>query len=185
MQQNKFARVNFQIRASMVRVTQEGQQLGIMPVDKARKIAQDAGLDLVEIVAHAQPYPVCAIMDYGRFKYEQKIKRKEQERKQRASVTQVKELRLRPGIQAHDIETKAKAARGFLEKGNTVVLNLLYKNREIAHKEVGFTVVNKILADLKDIAAPERPPKIEGNRLLCRLTPTKQNGEEHGRCAGA
>jgi translation initiation factor IF-3 len=182
MQQNKYARVNFQIRAAVVRVTQDGNQLGIMPIDKARRIAQDAGLDLVEIAAHANP-PVCSIMDYGKFRYEQKIKRKEQERKQREASVQIKEIRLRPAIADHDIQTKSKAARAFLEKGNLVQLNLQYKNREIAHKEQGFNVVNKILADLKDIAAAERPPKIEGNKLVCRIIPRQE--VENGRCKGA
>ncbi len=168
--QDKVIRVNFQIRSNTVRVTRDGKQLGIMPTNKALMLAQGDGLDLVEIVANANP-PVCSIMDYGKFKYEQNIKKKEQERKQRVSDTKIKELRLRPGIADHDIETKSKAARAFLENGNYVQLNLQYKHREIAHKEQGFDVMNKIIKSLGDIAAAERPPKLEGNRLICKLLP--------------
>ncbi len=177
MQHNKqhkpnknFTRVNFQIRALTVRVTQEGQQLGVMPIAKARQLAQDAGLDLVEIAPTAQP-PVCAILDYGKFKYEAKVREKEQRRKQRESTIQLKELRLRPAINDHDIETKSKAARKFLEEGMHVQLNLQFKNREITHKDQGFKVINKVIDDVKDIAAPDRLPKMEGNRLVCRLIP--------------
>ena len=168
--QNNFTKVNFQIRALTVRVTQDGQQLGVMPVVKARQIAQDAGLDLVEIAPTADP-PVCTILDYGKYRFDLKQKEKEQKRKQRESSTQIKELRLRPAINGHDIETKAKSARKFLEDGKQVQLNLQFKNREITHKEQGFNVMNKIIENVKDIAEPDRIPKMEGNRLICRLVP--------------
>jgi translation initiation factor IF-3 len=167
-----FTRVNFQIRVPTVRVVKDGEQLGIMPTDKARRIAQDAGLDLVEIAPHAQP-PVCHIIDFNKYRYQQKQKEKEQRRKQKESATELKELRLRPGIQDHDIETKVSAARRFIEDGHKVQFNLQYKNREITHKEEGFKVINKIIEAMKDVASVERLPKMEGFRLTCKLEPKK------------
>lgn len=167
-----FTRVNFQIRVPQVRVVKEGQQLGIMNTDQARKIAQDDGLDLVEIVPNARP-PVCHIIDYDKYRYQQKQKEKEQKRKQKEASVELKEIRLRPRIQDHDIETKVSAARRFLESGQRVQFNLQYKNREITHKEEGFVIVNKIIESLKDIATVERAPKMEGFRLICKLEPKK------------
>jgi translation initiation factor IF-3 len=136
MNQNKFTnannrredqnRVNWQIRVPQVRVVRDEEQLGIMPTDQARKLAMDEGLDLVEIAPTAKP-PVCRIMDYGRFKYEQNIKKKEASKKQRESQVQLKEIRLRPAIQEHDIETKLNQAKKFLEEKSKLeaVLTLL------------------------------------------------------------
>ena len=106
-------RVNWQIRAAQVRVVRDEEQLGVMPIDQARKMAMDEGMDLVEIAPTAKP-PVCRIMDYGRFKYEQNIKKKDAAKKQRESQVQVKEIRLRPAIQDHDIETKVKIGRAHV-----------------------------------------------------------------------
>jgi translation initiation factor IF-3 len=171
-------RVNFQIWATMVRVTQDGQQLGVMPIDKARRLAQDQGLDLMEVAAQAQP-PVCTILDFGKYKYEQKMKMREQMRKQRATTVQLKELRLRPGTGDHDIEVKCAQAKKFIEEGKQVQLNLKYKKREIAHKDQGFSVMNKFIARMQDCAVVERPPKIEGSTLTCRLLP-KPDKEKNG-----
>ena len=165
-----FTRVNFQIRVPNVRVVQDGKQLGVMPTDKARLLAQDAGLDLVEVAPQAQP-PVCHIIEYDKYRYMQKQKEKEQARKQKESAQELKELRLRPGIQDHDIETKANTARKFLEEGKKVQLNLQFKNREITHKDEGFKVMDKIIKSLVDVATVERQPKMEGFKLICRLEP--------------
>jgi len=167
-ERKNFTRVNFNIRVPTVRVVQDGKQLGIMPTDVARKQAMDAGLDLVEIAPQAQP-PVCSIMDFEKFRYEQKQKEKEQKKNQKKN--EIKELRLRPGIQDHDIGTKASAVRRFLEDGKKVQLNLQFKNREITHKDEGFRVMRKIIEGLADIANVERAPSMEGNRLICRLEP--------------
>lgn len=164
-------RINFNIRVPSVRVVQDGQQLGIMPTDKARQIAQEAGLDLVEIVPHAQP-PVCEIMDYGKRKFEEKIKAKEAARKQRESEIQLKEIRLRPGIAEGDIDTKVAQAKGFLAEGKNVQFNLQFKgHREMSHKEQGFAVINKVVSDLAGVCVVEKAPKLEGNRITCRLIP--------------
>lgn len=165
-----FIRVNFQIRSSSVRVTQDGNQLGIIPTDQARRIANEAGLDLIETVAHTNP-PVCIIAEYGKYRYEQKLKLKEQRKKTRESMVEIKELRLSPAIQEHDIQVKIAHIKKFLSDGKKVVLNLQYKRREFAHKEQGFKVMNKIIAELKEIANIENLPKLEGKKLICRIEP--------------
>lgn len=169
-QDKKFTRVNFQIRVPNVRVVQDGKQLGVMPTDKARLLAQDAGLDLVEVAPHAQP-PVCHIIEYDKYRYQQKQREKDQNRKQKEAATEMKELRLRPGIQDHDIETKVGAAKKFLEEGKKVQFNLQFKNREITHKDEGFRVMDKIVKSLADVASVERAPRLEGFRLVLRLEP--------------
>lgn len=167
-------RLNFLIKAPSVRVVQNGKQLGIMPINQARQIAEEAGLDLVEIVPNAKP-PVCEIKDYNKWKYEEKIREKENERKQRESQIHLKEIRLRPTIANADVETKIKQAKGFLEDGMNVQFNLQFKGqRELSHKEQGFIVINKIIADLEKLGTPERSPKFEGNRIICKLIPVKK-----------
>ncbi len=170
----KFTRINFQIKCPTVRVIQDGNPLGIMPIDSARKLAMDNGLDLVEVVPNANP-PVCQVVDYEKHKYQQKQREKEQARKQKESALELKEIRLRPGIQEHDIETKVNSIRKFLAEGKKVQLNLQFKNREITHKEEGYKVVNKIVSSLEDVAGIERPARLEGFSLTCRLVPKMQN----------
>ena len=165
-----FIRVNFNIRVPNVRVVRDGEQLGIMPTDKARKLAMDDGLDLVEVVPHANP-PVCQIIEFGKFKFQQTQKEKEQAKKQRESQIELKELRLRPGIQDNDIDTKINAAKKFLAEGKKVNFNLQFKNREITHKDEGFRVINRIIKALEEVSTVLAPPKMEGNRLICRLEP--------------
>lgn len=173
-QPQNFTRVNFQIRVPNVRVVQDGNQLGVMPTDKARLLAQDAGLDLVEVAPHADP-PVCHIIEYEKYRYQQKQREKEQIRKQKDSAQELKELRLRPGIQDHDIETKSNAAKKFLEAGKKVQLTLVFKNREITHKDEGFKVMEKIIKSLDVVASVERAPRLEGFKLVCRLEPKVTN----------
>jgi translation initiation factor IF-3 len=164
-------RVNWQIRVPQVRVVREEEQLGIMSTDEARRIAQDEGLDLVEIAPTARP-PVCRIMDYGRFKYEQNVKKKESAKKQRESQVQLKELRLRPGIADNDIETKVNQAKKFLAEGCKVQFNLQFKGqREMAHKDKGFDVMKKVVELLEPVSILEKPPRLEGNRITCFLAP--------------
>ncbi len=165
-------RVNYQIKCPTVRVVENGNQLGIFNTEKARKMAFEKGLDLVEMVAHAKP-PVCAILKYDKYRYEQKIKQKEAKKKQKS--LEIKEIRLRPGIQEHDVETKVNAVKRFLSAGKKVMLKLQYKNRELRHKEQGIEVMKKIIESLKDIASVEIQPKFESNnRLICRLEPKKE-----------
>lgn len=166
-----FTRINWQIKAQTVRLVQEGNQLGVMPIDQARRLATEAGLDLVEIAPNAKP-PVCEIKDYGKFLYEEKIKQKENARRQRESKVEIKELRLRPGIAQHDVDTKVSQARKFIEEGKKVQFNLQFKGfREISHKDNGFIIVNNIVKSLSEVADVEKEPKFEGNKIICRLTP--------------
>lgn len=164
-------RINWQIKVSKVRVVKDEVQLGVMPIDAARRLAQDDGLDLVEIVPTASP-PVCRIMDYGRFKYEEKVKKKENAKKQRGSQSQLKELRLRPGIAEHDTDTKISKAKKFLEEGHKVQFNLQFKgHREMSHRDQGFLVLKRVIDVLGSICIVEKAPKLEGNRITCCLAP--------------
>lgn len=164
-------RINWQIKVPSVRVFKDNETLGVMDTDAARNIAFDSGLDLVEMVPDSKP-PVCKIMDYSRFRYEQKIKKKEAEKKQRESVIQLKEIRLRPAIAEHDIETKINQAKKFLEQGDKVQFNLFFKGqRELSHKEKGFEVIKKIISDLENFAILDKNPKIEGNKIICSFSP--------------
>jgi translation initiation factor IF-3 len=164
-------RLNFNIRCPTVRVVRNGNQLGIMLTEQAVKLAINDGLDLVEIAPQAAP-PVCSIMDFEKYRYEQKQKEKEQKKNQKHS--EIKELRLRPGIQDHDIKIKIGAIRRFLADGKKVQLNLQFKNREIVHKEEGFKVMNQVVQEVGDIANIERYPSMEGSRIICRLDPKPQ-----------
>lgn len=164
-------RVNWQIKAYRVRVVREEEQLGVMSSDDARKIAQEDGLDLVEIAPQANP-PVCRIMDYGKFKFEQKIKKKECEKKQRESQVQLKQLRLRPGIADHDTDVKINQAKKFLTEGCKVQFNLQFKGkREMSHKDQGFNVMKKVLESLNSMCIVENAPRLEGNKITCCLAP--------------
>lgn len=164
-------RTNWQIRVPNVRLFKDEQPLGIVSTDEARRLATEAGLDLVEVVATARP-PVCKIMDYGRFKYEQKLKQKEQIKRQRESQIHLKEIRLRPGTGEHDLETKVNQAKKFIEDGMKVQFNLEFKgSRELFNRDQGFTVVNRVLALLNEVVSVERMPKMEGKKIICVVAP--------------
>jgi translation initiation factor IF-3 len=164
-------RINWQIRVPQVRVVREEEQLGIMNTDQARKLAQDEGLDLVEIAPAARP-PVCRIMDYKQFKYEEQLKKKENAKKQRETQIHLKEIRLRPNIADHDAETKINQAKKFLSDGCKVQFNLFFRGqREMSHKEQGFAVMKKIIDALQPFCTIDKMPKMEGNRIICFLMP--------------
>ena len=165
-----FNKVNDQIRHSVVMVVQDGKNLGTFSANEAKKIAKDAGLDLVEIAPKSKP-PVCRIMDYGKFRYEKSLKDKEKKKSQRQS--QDKELRLGPSIGEHDLMIKINNARKFLEKGYRVRFSLQYKARENVHKELGYKVTNKIIQELSDVGAVNHVPKIDGRVLHCLIEPKK------------
>jgi translation initiation factor IF-3 len=151
----------------------EGEQAGVVSADRAREMAREAGLDLVEISPTADP-PVCRIMDYGKFKYEQK--KKANESKKRQHTFQVKEVRVRPKTGDHDIDVKVKAARKFLEHGDKVQVTVLFRGREIVHSTIGIEILNEIAADLQDICKVERPPRMENKRMHMILTPIRRPG---------
>lgn len=161
------ARVNHQIRVPKVMLVKDGNKLGVFNTDAARNMAFDAGLDLVEVSPNASP-PVCLIMDYGKFKYEQQKKKKQQKQ----TVIKEKEIVFRYVIDDHDLETKINHVKQLLDKGDKVKLVVKFKRRENAHKEQGFTVLNKCLESLTSYFV-EKMPTLEGDRIVARLAPKK------------
>ncbi|TVP56037.1 MAG: translation initiation factor IF-3 [Gemmatimonadales bacterium] len=163
-------RVNEQIRISPVRlIDADGEQVGIVSLDKAREMADQAELDLVEVADRARP-PVVKIMDWGRYRYEQQKKAKEARKNQQTQET--KEIQLRPRTDDHDFQTKLRRARGFLEEGNAVRVVLRFRGRELRRPEVGVETLERMLESTKDIAQVEQLSKrIEGRRLVARLEP--------------
>lgn len=159
-------RTNFQIRVPQIRLSKDDEQFGIVSTDYGRQLADEAGLDLVEIVPNANP-PICKIMDYSKFKYEKKIKEKESAKKQRESQTQHKEIRLRPAIAQADIETKMNQAKKFIQEGCKVQFVVQFKGRERQHQENGMIVMQKILDGLRDECTVEVQPKYEGSKIVC------------------
>jgi translation initiation factor IF-3 len=162
-------RVNEQIRISPVRVVgANGEVLGILPTADAQKMAVEAGLDLVEVAPNVRP-PVCKIMDFGKFKYEQKRK---QTKSAKQHQQQLKEIRLRPKTGEHDIGFKVKQARTFLEDGDKVKVNVLFRGRENAHHEKGREILTQVISALEDISKVEAMPRMDSGRSMsCVLTP--------------
>ena len=146
----------------------EGNQMGVYPVAQAQRIADDAGLDLVEIAPNADP-PVCRIMDYGKFKYDQAIKAKQARKNQ--SKIEVKEMKFRPKIDTGDYTTKKKHIMRFLEAGNKVKITIMFRGREMAHPEQGLSILERLADDLKDTAVIENQPKMEGRNMHMLIAP--------------
>ncbi|HET9751800.1 MAG TPA: translation initiation factor IF-3 [Myxococcales bacterium] len=163
------ARTNRRIRARELRVIgPEGEQLGVLPLEVALAKAAEFGLDLVEVSPMAKP-PVCKIMDYGKFKYETKKKANEAKKKQ--TVVKLKEVKFRPKTEEHDYGFKTKAIREFLEEGNKARCTVMFRGREITHREIGQAILTRIAQDLKDIAVVEQSPRLEGRILFMILAP--------------
>ncbi|NGX43358.1 MAG: Translation initiation factor IF-3 [Chlamydiae bacterium] len=163
-------RVNKQIRASNVRViSSSGEQIGILSLQEALQRAEDEGIDLVEVVPGASP-PVCKIIDYGKFRYDQT--KREKESKKASHVIKVKEVKMKPNINEHDLQTKLKRAREFLLKGNKVKLTCMFRGREMAHPEIGENLVRKVIDELEDVATSESPLKRFGRFLTVVLAPS-------------
>ncbi len=170
---NQRVRINAQIRASMVRlVDAEGKQVGIVPLSEALRAAEEAGMDLVEVAPNADP-PVCRIMDYGKYKYQQAKKAQEARRKQ--AHTQLKEIKLRPKIEDHDLMTKLRKAREFLEARHRVKVTVQFRGREIAYTDAGVRLLERVVEELKDIATVEGTPRLEGRLMHMMLVPKPQN----------
>ncbi|WP_084666358.1 translation initiation factor IF-3 [Thermanaeromonas toyohensis] len=162
-------RVNAEIRAREVRlVGTDGQQLGIMPLREALRIAQEQGLDLVEVAPQARP-PVCRIMDFGKYKYEQSKREREARKKQR--TVDIKEIKLRPGIEEHDFKVKARNTLRFLEDGDKVKVTVMFRGREISHAELGEKLCWRLAEEVAERASVERPPKLEGRNMVMILAP--------------
>lgn len=162
-------RINEEIRVREVRLIDEnGEQAGIVPARDALQMAVEKGLDLVEIAPGAKP-PVCRLMDYGKFRYEQGKRDKEARKKQK--VITVKEVKMRTRIEDHDFEVKSKNAKKFLDGGDKVKVTIMFKGREISHVELGRDLCDKLAEALKSIALVEREPKVEGRNMVMILAP--------------
>jgi translation initiation factor IF-3 len=161
-------RINHRIRVPEVRVISDEDQLGILPTHEALRLAEEKGLDLVEISPRAFP-PVCRIMDYGKYKYEE-AKKKQQARK-RASTVETKEIKFRPKTEEHDMAFKVKHVRRFVEAGNKVRLAVVFRGREITHPQTGMNVLNRVVEMCNDIATVETTPNMEGRRMIMLITP--------------
>ncbi|MBM7555005.1 translation initiation factor IF-3 [Thalassobacillus pellis] len=164
--------VNEKIRAREVRlIDNNGDQLGVKSRQEALEIAQNANLDLVLVAPNAKP-PVCRIMDYGKYRFEQQKKEKEARKKQ--TTIKVKEVRLSPGIEEHDFNTKLRNARKFLEKGDKVKASVRFRGRAITHKELGQKVLERMAEECKDIAQVETKPKMEGRSMFLMMAPLNE-----------
>ncbi|MEI3176154.1 MULTISPECIES: translation initiation factor IF-3 [unclassified Candidatus Paralachnospira] len=160
--------LNEQIRDKEVRLIGEnGEQLGIMSSKEAQKLAREAELDLVKIAPMAKP-PVCKIIDYGKYRYEQA--RKEKEAKKKQKVIEIKEVRLSPNIEENDLNTKVSAARKFIQKGNKVKITLRFRGREMSHMNNSRHILEEFAEKLSDIAVVDKPSKVEGRSLVMFLS---------------
>ncbi|HOA91469.1 MAG TPA: translation initiation factor IF-3 [Bacillota bacterium] len=166
---SKDLRINDQIRAKKVRViAEDGEQLGIMDIRDALRLSDEHNLDLVEIAPNATP-PVCRLMNYGKYKYEQSKREKESRKNQK--VIEVKELRVTPTTDVHDLEFKTNRAKEFLSRGNKVKFSVLFRGREIVHSHLGQEILTGIAEKLSEVADLERAPKLEGRNMVMILAP--------------
>lgn len=162
-------RVNERVRASEVRLVDEkGNQVGVVPIAQALKLASEATLDLVEVAPLASP-PVCRIMDFAKYRYEKA--RQDRENRQHQRATTLKELRFRPQIDDHDYQTKLRSLVKFLEKGNKVKVTLVFRGREMAHQEFGHRLLERLRVDIEKVAQVERPPLQEGRFVYMTVAP--------------
>jgi translation initiation factor IF-3 len=161
--------VNEMISAKSVRViSDDGSQLGILPTHEAIQFANEKGLDLVEVAPTADP-PVCRIMDFGKYKY--KTSKKVQETRKKGKAAQLKEIKVRPNTDEHDLETKVRNAKKFLIKKDRVKITLMFKGRELSYKDAAIALLNKIAEDLKDEGAVEQGAKLEGRNMTMLIVP--------------
>lgn len=160
-------RINEDITAEEIRVVDaEGEMRGVMNLKDALELAYDSGLDLVELSPNAKP-PVCKILDYGKYKYEQQKKANEARKKQK--TIDVKEVKIRPNIEKHDYDVKMRNARKFLNKGDKVKVTMRFRGREMAHQDIGLDLLKKMQEELSDISKTELSPKLEGRQMIMVL----------------
>lgn len=165
----KELQINEEIRDKEVRLIDvDGTQLGIVPLKKALEISESKRLDLVKVAPTANP-PVCRIMDYGKYKYE--IAKKEKEAKKNQKIINVKEIRLTPNIEDHDLKVKAKRAIEFLKAGDKVKVTVRFRGRELGHTEIGYEVLDEFAKLIEEVGTVEKSPKIEGKNMVMHLTP--------------
>ncbi|MFC5760052.1 MULTISPECIES: translation initiation factor IF-3 [unclassified Rhizobium] len=162
-------RSNREIRIPKVQlIAADGQNMGVVPTDQALRMAEEAGLDLVEISPNAEP-PVCKILDLGKLKYANQKKAAEARKKQK--IVEVKEIKMRPNIDTHDYEVKMKAMGRFFDEGDKVKVTLKFRGREMAHQELGMKLLQQVKADTTEIAKVEAEPKLEGRQMMMVLAP--------------
>lgn len=162
-------RTNREIRVPTVQlIDAEGQNRGPTPIQDAMQLAEDAGLDLVEIVPNANP-PVCKILDYGKFRFTEQ--KKAAEARKRQKIVEVKEIKLRPGIDDHDYEVKMKAMRRFFIEGDKVKITLRFRGREMAHQDIGYRLLERVKQETVQIAKVEAEPSMEGRQMVMILSP--------------
>ncbi|HKM40175.1 MAG TPA: translation initiation factor IF-3 [bacterium] len=166
---SRVLQVNEQIRVREIRLVDDtGQQLGIMPTREALRLAGEKGLDLVNVAPEARP-PVCRIMNFGRYKYEQSKREKEARKKQK--VITVKEIRLRPAIDEHDYKVKLRSARRFLKNGDKVKVTVRFRGRQLVHADTGKELLTRMAEEIKDLGVVERVPRLEGMQMVMILSP--------------
>jgi translation initiation factor IF-3 len=164
-----FHRINTQIKSDEVRVLlDDGEQLGVMKTSEAINIAKDRKMDLVEIAPNNIP-PVCKIIDYGKFKYQEQKKKNEAKKKQK--VIETKEIKIRPGTGEHDYQVKIRSANKFIKEGNTVKFSLRFKGREMEHSNLGIEMLNRVKDDMLELIRVEMEPKIEGRQAFLVIAP--------------
>ena len=162
-------KTNREIRAREVMlIDSEGQNRGVTELEVALQMAEEVGLDLVEIVPNATP-PVCKILDYGKFRFTEQ--KKAAEARKRQKIVEIKEIKLRPGIDDHDYEVKMKAVRRFFEEGDKVKITLRFRGRELAHQQLGMQLLQRVQADTTETAKIEAHPRMEGRQMLMVLSP--------------
>lgn len=162
-------RINDRIRAPEIRlIGAEGENIGVVTPARAMALADEAGLDLVEISPNAEP-PVCKIMDFGKFKYEQQKREAEARRKQH--IIEIKEIKFRPGTDTHDYDVKMRSVLKFLEEGDKVKVTLRFRGREMAHQELGLELLQRVAADIGDNGKIESMPKLEGRQMVMMVAP--------------
>jgi len=163
-------RINDQIKITPLRVIgEQGEQLGVLERDVALRMASDAGMDLVEVAGDVRP-PVCRMMDFGKFKY--RLAKKSH--KSKSHEVKIKEIRIRPKTEAHDRDTKIRQAKGFLEAGDKVIVNMMFRGREMAHLDFATQNMQAFVAQLAEVSAVESGPRREGRRMMLILTPKKK-----------
>lgn len=173
---DKDIQVNHEIKAREVRVIgPDGKQLGIMSLKDALRHAQEAQLDLVKVASNAKP-PVCKIMDFGKYKYEQSKREKEARKKQK--VINVKEIRMNPTIDEHDFQVRLKNAIKFLTDGNKVKVSIRFRGRQMSHTELGKEVLNRMAEQIKEVGVVEKPPKMEGRNMVMTISPKQTKAKE-------
>jgi translation initiation factor IF-3 len=161
--------VNYEINVPMVRLVDvDGEMIGIVPIRQAMTKAEESGFDLVEISPNADP-PVCKLLDFGKFKYEQQKKKNEARKRQK--IIEVKEIKLRPNIDDHDYDVKMRAATSFLDEGDKVKVTMRFRGREMMHQDIGMNVLMRVKDQLDPLAKVEQTPQLEGRQMTMVLAP--------------